>query len=65
MKTAKVTQKIMPVALNTSDAARYLGASEAMMRKMRADGSGPPYKRIGRKIVYLRKDLKSWIENQD
>ncbi|BCO08591.1 hypothetical protein GF1_09670 [Desulfolithobacter dissulfuricans] len=60
----KVRRKLQPIALNGSDAGRYLGISESMMRKMRSDGSGPPYKTIGRKIVYLRSDLQQWLENK-
>lgn len=64
LKMEKVKKKLNPIALNSSDAARYIGCSEAMLRKMRADGGGPEHRKIGTKYVYLRRDLKSWLDQQ-
>ncbi|WP_035273533.1 helix-turn-helix transcriptional regulator [Desulfogranum japonicum] len=64
-RTKQVRRKrLQPIGLDSSNGASYIGVSEAMMRKMRSDGSGPPYKKIGRKVIYLRKDLQRWLENQ-
>lgn len=57
-------KKLLPIGMSSSNAGRYIGISEAMMRKMRSLGDGPAHKTIGRKIVYLRKDLQQWLENK-
>jgi predicted DNA-binding transcriptional regulator AlpA len=49
--------------LNSQQAARYLGISEAALRLWRSEGKGPRYFRAGEKLVrYRRVDLDSWIE---
>ncbi len=65
VRMRKVRRKqLAPLALSSSDAAYYIGCSESMMRKMRNLGDGPACKTIGRKIVYLRRDLQQWLESQ-
>jgi hypothetical protein len=56
-------------ALRTTDAARYLGISPSLMRKMRARGpddplgAGPPYIRLSPcLIVYEIAALDSWLD---
>ena len=57
-------KRLPPIGLSSKEAGLYLGLSEAMMRKMRSLGTGPPHKKIGSKIIYLRKDLQEWLESQ-
>lgn len=65
VRPKKVRRKALPpIGLNSSDSARYVGISEAMMRKMRSDGSGPKFGKIGSKVIYLRKDLQIWLESK-
>jgi len=65
VRTKRVRRKVLPpIGLNSSDSARYVGISEAMMRKMRSDGSGPKFRKIGRKVIYLRRDLQQWLESK-
>ena len=60
---------IVPRALDTRQAAEYLGVSSISLRQGRCDGPRqgrmlpPPYCKIGRKIVYLRDDLDRWLES--
>ena len=48
------------VYLVTVAAANYLNLSDAWLRLLRARGGGPPYYRLGRRIVYRRSDLDAW-----
>jgi hypothetical protein len=58
-------------ALRTTDAARYLGVSPSLLRKMRARGpddplgTGPPYIKLSPSlIVYEITSLDSWLESR-
>jgi predicted DNA-binding transcriptional regulator AlpA len=59
-------------ALRTTDAARYLGVSASLLRKMRARGpddprgAGPAYIRLSPSlIVYEIAALDSWLESHE
>lgn len=52
----------LPHILRTDDAARYVGISPSTLSKMRLRGEGPPYARIGKRIVvYDKHDLAEWL----
>lgn len=50
------------------DAALYIGMSRSFLRQARMDGRrmnrtpGPPFTKIGRKVLYLKDDLDLWLE---
>jgi len=54
--------------LTSKQAAEYLNISDSTLRQGRMDGrrenrlDPPPFLKIGRKILYLRCDLDSWLE---
>ena len=48
--------------MNTSKAARYCGVSEGLLRKMRQNGDGPRYCKIGAKVVYRKTDLDEYLD---
>lgn len=48
--------------LRTSPAAAYCGRSRSDFEKRRLRGDGPPYRKIGRVVVYDRADLDAWME---
>ena len=48
-------------ALSTPDAARYIGLAYATLKKWRSTGDGPPYVRLGTRVVYLVVDLDDWL----
>lgn len=50
-------------ALAVSDAARYLGLSVSTLNKKRLTGDGPPYFRLGRRVVYRQIELDAWLES--
>ena len=62
---------IAPRALQTVDAARYLGVSPSLLRKLRMRGHddpgepGPAYIRLSRQlIVYELAELDAWLEGR-
>jgi predicted DNA-binding transcriptional regulator AlpA len=46
--------------LNVQEAARFLGLSVSTLNKLRLSGSGPPYMKLGRRVLYDLRDLASW-----
>ena len=54
--------------LSEAEAADYIGMSRSFLRQARMDGKrqnrtpGPPFSKIGRKVLYLRDDLDTWLE---
>ena len=54
--------------LRTGDAADYIGFSQAFLRKARCgktEISGPKFKKIGSRVVYLREDLDAFLEQSE
>lgn len=49
-------------ALNTEEAAAYVGLSPSWMAKLRVFGSPIPFRKLGRRVVYLKSDLDAWLE---
>jgi len=54
--------------LSEAEAAEYIGMSRSFLGQARMDGKrmnrtpGPAYTKIGRKVLYLKDDLDSWLE---
>lgn len=51
-------------ALSTPAAAEYLGLSPATLETMRSRGGGPPFVKLGRRVVYQREDLDAWLDER-
>lgn len=51
-----------PRYLRTPEAARFLGLSGRTLEKHRTYGTGPTYRKIGGRVVYVLEDLQSWAE---
>ena len=49
--------------LDTQDSAHYLGISKASLERMRSEGSGPRFRKHGRRVLYLKADLDAWSES--
>ena len=47
--------------LNVSAAARYLALSEAFLNRLRSTGGGPPFFKLGARVVYSNADLDTWL----
>ena len=51
-----------PIYLRPKQAARYLGVSESVLAKMRMRAEGPPFLKLGKRVVlYRRSDLDEWL----
>ena len=48
--------------LNADDASQKLGISKSTLAKMRLDGTGPAYSKLGRRVVYRAEDLEDWVK---
>lgn len=46
------------------DAARIVGLSESTLAKMRLNGNGPVYCKLGRRVVYRPADLEQWLQSR-
>ena len=53
-----------PELLTITEAAELLRAPVATLRYWRHLGTGPHSFRLGRRLVYRREDLRSWIDGQ-
>jgi hypothetical protein len=53
-----------PGAFSTPLAADYLGLSPATLETLRTRGGGPAFAKLGRRVVYARKDLDRWRDER-
>jgi predicted DNA-binding transcriptional regulator AlpA len=49
-------------SLDVQAAARLIGLSVATLAKMRCVGGGPPFLKLGRRVLYRRVDIKAWLD---
>lgn len=49
--------------LTTDQAAGYTKLAASTLTKKRLYGGGPPFSKIGRRVVYRRADLDSWLDH--
>ena len=50
-----------PTVLPAKDAARVVGLSQSTLAKLRLSGDGPPYCKLGRRVLYRPQDLETWL----
>ena len=50
--------------ITTAEAARVLGLSESTLAKLRLNGNGPVYCKLGRRVVYRTADLEEWLQSR-
>lgn len=48
-------------SFNQKQAACYIGMSTGYLKQKRSDGEGPLYSRVGKRVVYLKKDLDAFL----
>ena len=53
---------LSPRYLRTAEAARYLSLSPRTLEKHRTYGTGPAYRKIGGRVVYVLADLNAWAD---
>ena len=63
-----MTHKDYPGAVNSrepllkpDEAGGYLGFTAGWLAKLRMNGTGPKFIKLGRKVRYARSDLDAWI----
>jgi predicted DNA-binding transcriptional regulator AlpA len=55
----------MPELLTTAETAEYLRIETNSLEQMRCKLKGPPFVRLGRKILrYRRSDLENWVNSR-
>jgi hypothetical protein len=50
--------------LGASGAAKILGLATSTLAKLRLNGDGPIYCKLGRRVIYRREDLEAWLESR-
>lgn len=53
-----------PRLLNQKEVAKILRKSEAWLERMRWQGGGIPFKKIGRHVFYVESEVLNWINSQ-
>jgi len=54
----------IPKVVRAAEAARLLGLSESTLAKLRLNGNGPVYCKLGRRVVYRTADLEEWLQSR-
>lgn len=50
--------------LTPAQVAAEWGMSEDWLQRMRTSGDGPPFRKMGRTVKYVRGDMIDWLESQ-
>jgi predicted DNA-binding transcriptional regulator AlpA len=50
--------------LSVQEAAHFLGLSVSTLNKLRLTGAGPPYMKLGRRVLYDLRDLEEWAASR-
>jgi predicted DNA-binding transcriptional regulator AlpA len=53
-----------PVLLGENEVAARLHLQPSTVRTWRLDGSGPPFIKVGRRVLYREADLVEWINSR-
>ena len=53
-----------PRVVCSREAADIVGLSESTMAKLRLNGNGPLYCKLGRRVVYRTSDLEQWLQSR-
>lgn len=64
METKLITEQPAPppkTYLNAEETGRHIGTAVQTLARWRCEGGGPPFFRVGRKIMYGLKDLTAWM----
>jgi predicted DNA-binding transcriptional regulator AlpA len=54
----------LPKVVTAKVAARFVGLSESTLAKLRLNGNGPVYCKLGRRVVYRPADLEQWLQSR-
>jgi len=59
--TASVAPASLAAFLSPGDLGDLLGVSRMTILRMRRDGGGPPFIRVGRSVRYAKSSVDAWI----
>jgi len=51
-----------PLVFNDHKASEFLGMSVYTLRKMRVQGTGPAYRKMGKTVRYSLSDIQAYVE---
>ena len=54
----------IPKVMTAHEAARMVGLSGSTLAKLRLNGNGPTYCKLGRRVVYRPADLDQWLQSR-
>jgi len=54
----------LPKVVPAKVAAGLVGLSESTLAKLRLNGNGPVYCKLGRRVVYRPADLEQWLQSR-
>ena len=52
------------LTFTADEAAKMLGLAASTLAKLRLNGNGPTYCKLGRRVVYRRGDLEQWLQSR-
>jgi hypothetical protein len=52
--------EVVPRFYSNDEAADFLRLSPRTLEKYRVRGGGPPFRKLGRRVVYAHSDLEEW-----
>jgi predicted DNA-binding transcriptional regulator AlpA len=55
---------LVPKVVTARTAAQIVGLSESTLAKLRLNGNGPVYCKLGRRVVYRPADLEQWLQSR-
>jgi excisionase family DNA binding protein len=50
--------------MDDKQAAEFTNLSPSYLRKLRVNGGGPPFIKIGRMVRYNRDDIQAWLKSR-
>jgi predicted DNA-binding transcriptional regulator AlpA len=54
----------MDKLMDVKAAAAYLGLSVSFLEHARGKGTGPPFYKIGQRVLYSPKDIDAWLASK-
>src|SRR5262249_7757376 len=52
------------LTLTVCEAAKMLGLAPSTLAKLRLNGNGPAYCKLGRRVVYRMEDIEAWLQSR-
>ena len=52
----------LPVFLNATAAAKFLGVSKRSLERWRLEGTGPAFRKFGHRVFYAERDILDWVD---